>query len=412
MAERESSEIQLIRAVHRHGVRNAAGWRDTAFAGLSQTQLAGEVGLSRPTVSGLVDRGRSILAVSSAGVNLDPAKTGVALGIDFGQNHHRIALADIHGQILPQSERETATPVGPDNLATAALSIDWAIDQVTGVLTDAGLTIADVCAVGVSLPGPVDGETKKLYHSPDPDRMDRSWEIVDVRERLQARLEVPLPTVDSDYNASALAEHLWGATRDSTDALYVKISQRCAVSLLINHRIYRGADGFAGRLGKTRLVNADLSEHWVLVEDVFSLPALRKVCDAPLSADQIVQLARSDELVDAALRSGARALGVALAPIIDAFNPGSLVIGGALGVSSLAWVASDLLEGIVALGDSPARANISGRIQAGAFARASAVRGVIAGALLESAPSYLASRFLAARPNNGAGRGRHSVAQV
>jgi predicted NBD/HSP70 family sugar kinase len=382
--DRDENETRFARVVHRHGLRNSSGWLDAGFRGLSQAAVAAEMKVSRPTVSALAQRANELLSEAATGVVFDPTKTGVAVGVDFGEAHHRVALADIHGQLFQAAnpaEYETMAMAGP-----ASLSLRWATERVAALLDEAGISQDRVCALGVSLPGPVNTRTGKLHASPHG--TDRSWEIVEMQ--LPGLLSLPTATVESDYNASALTEHLWGATLDLSEAIYVKLSRRCACSLLVNHRIYRGADGLAGHLGKTRVVELDGSEGWVLVEEVFSLQTFRELVGEDLSPDEIVDRAASDAKLDAAMRRGARALGIALAPIIDALNPESVVIGGALGAASLAWVASDLVEGITALGSSAARDSISGRLGGATFRRSTAVRGAIASALLANAPKGLA----------------------
>ena len=315
---------------------------------------------------------------------------GVAVGLDFGQRHHRVAISDIHGQLF-QPERptdyETHAPTG-----RAYTSLEWALDRVDALLAEAELSPEDVRVVGVSVPGPVNRPTKKLHEHPSG--MDRSWEVVEIEKHVQSRLPVSSVTIESDYNASALTEHIWGALRDSRDAIYVKVSQRCMCSLLIDHRIYRGADGFAGRLGKTRSLDGGKAGDWQSVEDVFSLPGLGKSGWEKMTGAELVSLAHTDEALDAALRRGARALGFALAPLIDALNPESIVIGGTRpGAPALPWVASDLLDGNTSLGESPQRRAISGRIRASAFASGTAVQGAIASALLESAAISIAQEI-------------------
>jgi len=171
--------------------------------------------------------------------------------------------------------------------------------------------------------------------------------------------------------------------------LYVKVSQRCACSLLIDHRIYRGADGLAGGLGRT-VVDPQGAQKWELVEDVFSLRAMSEKGYPSADAAELVKLAQGDSALRELLKRGARALGVALAPIIDALNPESVVIGGALGTASLGWIGTDLIEGINSIGSSPARSIISERISAGAFASETAIRGAMASALLADAPIRIA----------------------
>lgn len=385
IADREDSDVRFARALHRHGLRHAQGWLDSRFQGVSQTVIASEVQVSRPTISGLAQRATSVLLESRTGLLLDPRKNGYAVGIDFGQAHHRVALADIHGQLFEPADPSRYEIAG--NSDPASVSFGWASERIQMLLEEADLEASKIWAVGVSLPGPVNARTRRLQQAPAG--MDRSWEIVDVR--LPRHLALPTPTVESDYTASALTEHLWGATRESRDALYVKIGRRCACSLLIDHRIYRGSDGLAGRLGKTMIANSAGEDEWVAVEDSFSLAALCRGEYADLSVTELVDRAASDPALNEALRRGARGLGIALAPIIDALNPESVVIGGALGTASLPWIAADLLDGINSTGTSPARVTISERLSAGAFSQFTAIRGVMASALLADAPTQIAA---------------------
>jgi len=381
---RENNDVRFARVLHRHGLRSAQKWLDADFRGLSQTTIAAEIQLSRPTVSGLAAGAKSLLVETRDGLRLDPEKSGYVIGIDFGQAHHRVALGDIHAQLLPLENPKDFEIAGNDR--PASISFEWVAERIRALLEIAEIDASRIWAVGVSLPGPVNARTRRLQAAPRG--MDRSWEIVDVQ--LPSELELPRPAVESDYNASALTEHLWGALRDRRDALYIKIGRRCSCSLLIDHRIYRGSDGLAGRLGVTALVDSQGKQEWVPVEDAFSLPGLQRHGYDGQSADALVDLAKSDEVLDGFLRRGARALGVALAPIIDALNPEAVVIGGALGRASLAWVAQDLIDGIKELDSSPARSTISERLQGAAFARSTSIRGAMASALLAGAPARIA----------------------
>jgi predicted NBD/HSP70 family sugar kinase len=245
-----------------------------------------------------------------------------------------------------------------------------------------------VWAVGVSLPGPVNKRTNRLQVVPP--NWDSSWRVVDIE--LPAKLRLLKPTLESDYNASALTEHLWGSMRDQRHALYVKVGQRCGCSLLINHRIYRGANGVAGRLGKTFAPSHTKDPHnpWVDVEEIFSLAGLAARGYETSQPEHLVELARKDKELDDLLRLGARGLGFAIAPLIDAFNPEAVVIGGALGRAAFAWVAKELLDGIGLLGESAARTAISERLTASTFSQETAIRGAIASALLAIGPTRIA----------------------
>jgi predicted NBD/HSP70 family sugar kinase len=382
----EETGKRFARALLRHGLRHAQGYEDFEFAGLSHTELALRIDASRPTVSTLAGGANGLVAKPSDGTKLNAARNGIALGVDFGEAHHRVGLADIHGQLFEPDDPDLFET--PALEGSAALSFDWALERLNALLRDAKRDYADVWAVGVSLPGAVNGRTQRLQTTPPG--IDRSWEVAD----FALPQPLPPPTVESDYNASALTEHLWGVTRETRNALFVKISQRCACSVLIDHRIYRGADGLAGRLGKTFVASSAADKgRWELVEDVFSVHALRRLGYDRASAADLVEQAKRAPRGDVAtvLRRGARALGVAVAPLIDALNPELVVIGGALGIASFNFVASDLLDGIAELGPGAARETISERLVPGSFPEGgTALRGAIASALLERAPARIA----------------------
>ena len=210
--------------------------RDTRLRAVSVTTAAASQMLSR-----------------RSGLLLDPDRCGYVIGIDFGEAHDRVVLADIHGCICKpeggdfnSADYERRHPPGRDSKPPPE-HFRWAGERIEDLLARAEVDAKEIWAVGVSLPGPVNKRTKRLQVVPE--NLDPSWNVIDIE--LPAKLRLPKPTVESDYNASALTEHLWGSLRDQRDALYVKVGQRCGCSLLINHRIYRGATGVAGRLGKT-----------------------------------------------------------------------------------------------------------------------------------------------------------------
>ncbi|HEV7937212.1 MAG TPA: ROK family protein [Solirubrobacteraceae bacterium] len=386
--EFEDSDSRFARALLRHGMRNAASWGDTSFRGLSQTEVAAEIHVSRPTVSGHVTRARRLLSKGGSSLALNPDACGCVIGIDIGEAHDRVVLADIHGRIYhPDDNFEPGDYEREGSDEPPPVHLRWAAECIEDLLARAELDPSKIWAVGVSLPGPVNKRTKRLQTVPAT--LNQSWNVVDIE--LPERLHLPKPSVESDYNASALTEHLWGAMRDQRHALYVKVGQRCGCSLLINHRIYRGSDGVAGRLGKTYLPRyADAGNPWIDVGNVFSLAGLGARGYRGRTAEQLVEDAHDNEQLDELLREGARGLGIAIAPLIDAFNPESVVIGGALGRAAFAWVAKELLDGIGSLGQSAARTAISERLTASAFSRETAIRGAIASALLANAPARIA----------------------
>jgi predicted ArsR family transcriptional regulator len=151
--------------------------RETVLAALrtggpaSRSDLARRTGLSRPTVS-------SIIAELQAAGILDEAdetaaggagrpaalvrlnrRAGVALGIDFGKRHLRVAIADLGHEVL--AERSVELPFDHD----AATGIERAADLFESLLAETGLDRSAVVGAAMGLPGPVTGPGGELGSS-------------------------------------------------------------------------------------------------------------------------------------------------------------------------------------------------------------------------------------------------------
>ncbi len=126
----------------------------------SRADLARKTGLSRSTVSGLIndliadglviDRDETQSAGAQGGrpgalLSLDRS-AGTALAIDFGHTHLRVAVADLSSEILAERERR----LDVDGSAGAAL--DAAAELALQVLGDAGLSPREVIGAAMGLP--------------------------------------------------------------------------------------------------------------------------------------------------------------------------------------------------------------------------------------------------------------------
>ncbi|MGI8866571.1 MAG: ROK family protein, partial [Rubrobacteraceae bacterium] len=83
----------------------------------------------------------------------------MALGIDFGKRHLRVALSDLSHTLLAERHRV----VEADLPATEA--IELAILLVDEVLLEAGVDRREIVGVGMGLPGPVHRPTCELGDS-------------------------------------------------------------------------------------------------------------------------------------------------------------------------------------------------------------------------------------------------------
>ena len=117
------------------------------------------------------------------------------------------------------------------------------------VLAEAGLTPADVCAVGVGVPGPVEFSTGRPSHPP----IMPGWHDYPIPSAF-GRYECPV-YVDNDVNVMALGEI--GVAGSVQDLLVVKVGTGIGCGVIVEGRVYRGAQGSAGDIGHIYVAQPD-----------------------------------------------------------------------------------------------------------------------------------------------------------
>jgi glucokinase len=123
-------------------------------------------------------------------------------------------------------------------------------------------------------------------------------------------------TIESDVRAAAVAEARFGAGRDVAELLYVTVSTGISHCLVLGGRAYTGARGNAICTGAPQL------------EDVASGLALARAGGRQRAQDVL-----ADPALDGIVERAAGALGKGLAELVNALDPGVLVIGGGLGLA-------------------------------------------------------------------------------
>lgn len=229
----------------------------------------------------------------------------------------------------------------PTNLESAARLLDGIEVAVGEVVERTGAPKA----VGVGVPSLVEFATGRVLSS-----NNIPLEGVPLREELGRRLGVPVH-VDNDANCAALAEaHAAGAHH----LVMLTLGTGVGGGLVLDGSIYRGASGLGGELGHV-VIEVDGPDcpgncpSRGCIEALCSGPALerdatelgRRRPDSPLGAlvseqgrvsgRKLVELARvgdSDALV--LLEAFGRRLGVAIAVVVNTFEPEQVVIGGGL----------------------------------------------------------------------------------
>jgi predicted NBD/HSP70 family sugar kinase len=349
MAPARTGSLETLRRLNRLRVIHTL--RDQGL--ISRAEIARRTGLSRSTVSSLVaelqadglvvERPEPAAAHGDQGgrppilLSFD-ASAGVALGIDFDHHHVRVAASDLSSRILAERELSLDT----DHLAHEGL--DAAAELVGQVLEEAGSDRSSVIGAGMCLPGPIHRPTGVVGST----AILPGWVGVAAADEMRRRLALPI-LVDNDANLAALAEAAFGAARDAKDLIYLMISSGIGAGLVLNGRLYRGAEGLAGELGHV-LVDADgpvcRCGNRGCLETVAGTDALaellRRSHGEGLDGRAIVRLARDGDLgARRVIADAGRAIGKAAAMLVNVLNPELLVVGG-----DLADAGELLLDGV------------------------------------------------------------------
>jgi predicted NBD/HSP70 family sugar kinase len=212
------------------------------------------------------------------------------------------------------------------------------------VLAEAGLRDADVRAVGVGVPGPVEFSTGRPSHPP----IMPGWHDHPIPDAF-ARWTAPV-FVDNDVNVMALGE--LGVEGSDQDALVVKVGTGVGCGVVVAGRVYRGAQGSAGDIGHIHVHAADGRSVLCRCGNTNCLEALasgasllRDALDAGLpvaSTRDVVALAvRGDGPALELVRDAGRTIGTVLAALVNFFNPHRIVVTGGVAQAGL-----PLLSGI------------------------------------------------------------------
>lgn len=148
---------------------------------------------------------------------------GIYIGLDIGATKVMVAAASGDGQVLRRS-RAQARPGLDEDLA----QLDRMVEEAA-----AGEVIL---GMGAAVGGPLEWESGVVspLHAP-------AWRKVPLKARMEARWGCPF-WVDVDTNVAALGEYHY-TSMTARRFLYLTISTGMGGGLLLDGRIYRGANG-------------------------------------------------------------------------------------------------------------------------------------------------------------------------
>ncbi|HET7278947.1 MAG TPA: ROK family protein [Dermatophilaceae bacterium] len=342
---RAATGTPVLRRLNTRSVLNAV--RRAAPEPQRIADLTGATGLTRPTVAqaieDLVAEGLLSSASSAEGgmVGRPAARYSInghaapVLGIDLGVHTVAVAVGDLAGATLAVSRRSVEGSEGSDILA----ALDAAVDEA---LAEADLRPEDLAAVVAGTSGIVDRSTDQVRLALG----DGAWSSFNLRERLQPRFECPV-TIENNANLVAISAVVPGLT---PTVIGVQWGEALGAGLVVDGRLHRGASASAGEIGFISLGGTPVhfgSQRGPLEASIGTGGIVRRATAAAAAAPGsalaralagdtgpgaaavvFAQAADGDAIAQSVVDAVAREFASALAPVVLALNPDTIVIAG------------------------------------------------------------------------------------
>ena len=256
------------------------------------------------------------------------------LGIDIGGTKSAAVVGDENGTVLARA----AAP-------TPQTSWQEAYAVLLGLAHEAcrshGVGLTEIAAVGVSCGGPLDSRTGMVHAPPNLPL----WVDVPLKARLEADLALPV-ALENDANATAVAEHRWGAGQGCRDMAFLTMGTGVGAGLILDGALYRGRRDLAGEIGHATIYPGGvpcLCGRRGCLEALASGTSIGRMGrerfgeDSVTAHDVCARARLGDPIARSIIADAALAMGIGLANLLQTLNLERIVLG------TLAVHAADLL---------------------------------------------------------------------
>jgi glucokinase len=251
-----------------------------------------------------------------------------SIGVDLGGTNLRVAAINANGQIVHKVSLLAVFDKGPVHV------INDIVNAIKTVRTD--LSSHDLQGVGIGVPGFIDIEKGLVIGSANLP----GFQGLPVRDMIQQQLGTPI-ILENDANAAALGEMWIGAGKDVKDLILMTLGTGIGGGIVIDGKVLHGFLGMAGEFGHMTVFpegNPCGCGNYGCLEkhaSATAIAAMGRMMHFPgdVTAKDVFDLAvQGNERAKLVFESMGRALGIALASLINAFNfPLYLISGGPLG---------------------------------------------------------------------------------
>ncbi len=266
------------------------------------------------------------------------------IGIDIGGTNLRGALVNKDGNILKRMKISSRADQGIDEL----------VDNLAGFIKEISEG-ESVSNIGIGIPGIIDSKEGVITQAPNILNVDDYPLRAVLNEKLGRDIHF---VIENDSNSAAVGEWWMGASKDVNSMIMLTMGTGVGGGIILNGKLWTGDDGMAGEIGHITIypdgARCNCGNYGCL-ESYASATAIRRMVREgledksldttlrestknvePEDIPQIVMEAASagDDFSLSIWLEVGKALGIAIASLVNLLNVEMVVIGG--GVSN-AW---------------------------------------------------------------------------
>ncbi len=259
-------------------------------------------------------------------------------GVNVGRDNMSYMITDLQNNIIKEAyDSEFELIDRPQCLEKICANIENFIDTC-------GVDRSKILGVGVGMTGRVNPEAGRSYKYFTSSEKSLS-DIIEERTGIRVLLE-------NDTRARCYAEYTCGKSKDDSNVLYLHMGRGVAIGIVMDGKLYYGKSGFAGEFGHIPFFDNEIicscGKKGCLETEVSGIAIEEKITKLiesgvntilrakydrhePIHIDDIIAAAKNDDNLSIELIEEAdEKVGKAVAFLINAFNPETVIVGGNL----------------------------------------------------------------------------------
>lgn len=264
----------------------------------------------------------------------------IVCAVDIGGTKINTGLIRDDGKIIDSIKVPTNASEGPEAIMGR---IKMGIHDMLRIT---GLSIGDICGIGVGSPGPLDPVEGIVISSSNLP----GWERVPIVQILKEEFRLPV-ALNNDANSAALGEYIFGSGRGTKNFVYMTISTGIGGGVIVDGKLYSGTNCNAAEVGhgtidfrgpKCNCGNYGCLEVFASGTSLARIAKetvengkktiMKEIADkGQIRAEHVFEAAkRGDETAIKLLDDEAFYLGIGISNIMMFYNPEKIAVGGGM----------------------------------------------------------------------------------